>query len=198
MGLDSEPATARRHRQAGLNRSVGAVGHVARRRTRVLAGDSASAPPRSDTFDLVAPAEHFVENFLQPLRAGEPQPPIRYDEARNLNVMPDGRALVDIEFEAGTVTGTRAGGEQDDVDRDREPTTVTLVHSEGVDYTAQASAVQAGTITVTEATAEATDSDEDISQLLQSPAVEWSPELTLGLLETITNTAVEAESSDID
>jgi hypothetical protein len=149
----------------------------------------------------MAGAEHFVENFLQPLEEGDFLPPIRYDEERSLNVMSDGRALVDIELEGGTVTGTKAGGEQDDADRDREPTTITLVQSEGVDYTAQAAAVQAGTVTLTEANAEATDADEDddISQLQHSSLpVERSTEWTLGLLGTITNTAVEAESSDVD
>jgi len=145
--------------------------------------------------------EFFVENFLHPLEEGEPQPPTRYDEERGLNVMSDGRALVDIELEGGTVTGTKAGGEQDDADRDPEPTTVTMVQAEGYDYMAQAAAVQAGTITLTEANAEATDADEDedISQLLPSSlSVERSKEWTLGLLGTITNTAVDAESSDFD
>ena len=148
----------------------------------------------------MAPVEYFVENFLQPLGEGDPQPVIRYNEERSLNVMSDGRALVDIELEGGTVTGTKAGGEQDDADRDREPTTVTLVQSEGYDYTAQVAAVQAGTVTLTEANAEATDADEDDDlQFMRSVSpTERSTEWILGLLGTITKTAVDAESSDVD
>jgi hypothetical protein len=148
----------------------------------------------------VAPVEHFVENFLQPLEEGEPQPQIRYDEERGLNVMADGRALVDIELDGGTVTGTKASGEQDDADRDPEPTTVTMVQSEGYDYAAQVAAAQAGTITLTEANAEATDADgdEDISQFLRPPAGR-STEGELGLLGTVTHTATHAEESgDVD
>lgn len=141
--------------------------------------------------------EYFVEHFLEPLQEGQPAPPIRYDEARGLNVLPDGRALVDVELEGGTVTGTKAGGEQDDADRDPEPTTFTMVQSEGVDDAAQVGAVQAGTITVTEATGEASDSDEydNLSPTYLAPQ---SGAWELGLLGTVTHTAVEAESSDID
>ena len=155
---------------------------------------------RGGTFTRVSSAAYFVENFLQELSQGEPPPPTHYDESRHLNVTADGRALVDIELDGGTVTGTKAGGEQDDADRDPEPTTVTMVQSEGYDYAAEYPAPQAGTITVTEATAEASDADEELSQLLGGSPDFPAPNGTgaVGLLGTITNTAVELENSDVD
>jgi hypothetical protein len=142
--------------------------------------------------------EYFVENFLQPLAAGGRQPSFRYDEDRALNVMSDGRALVDVELEGGTVTFTKAEGERDDSDRDREPTTVTMVEAEGFDHTAL-TALRAGTITLTEANAEATDADEDedISQLRCRPTA-GPAEGSLGLLGTMTGTRVDAEQTDVD
>ena len=143
----------------------------------------------------------FVEHFLQELRDGGPQPETQFDEERSLNVLLDGRALVDVGLEGGTVTGTRAVAEQDDVDRDPEPTTVTMVQAEGFDHAAQADFVGAGTITFTEATSEATDSDEREDLALLSDASPsgrlagaWKP----GLFGTMTHTSVEVESSDRD
>lgn len=150
---------------------------------------------------MSASERFLVEHFLQGLRDGDPQPETRFDEERGLNVLLDGRALVDIGLDGGTVTGTKAVAEQDDADRDPEPTTVTLVQAEGFDHTAQTESARAGTITLTEATSEATDADEDEDlSFLHGASItgQHAGERKPGLTGTMTHTAVEAESSDVD
>jgi hypothetical protein len=142
---------------------------------------------------------HFVENFLSPLEEGSSTPESRYDEQRALNVTLDGRPLVDLAFNGGTVTGTKALGEQEDADRDDDLETFTAVEAEGFDRTAAGDQVfpAAGTVTFTRADAEADDSDEDLSQLLSGRTSGETPQPN-SLLGTITNTKVELESSDVD
>lgn len=139
---------------------------------------------------------HFVENFLTRLEDGEAVLESRYDEERSLNVTHDGRALIDLGFEGGTVTGTKAMGEQDDRDDDLE--TFTAVEAEGFDRTAHGDRIlpSAGTITMTRADSERDDADEDLAQLRA-----WADDEGMKrrrLLGTVTNTAFEVESSDVD
>ena len=139
----------------------------------------------------------MVEHFLKPLREGVEPPETRFDEARSLNVLPDGRALVDIGLDGGTVTSTKAVAERDDADRDPGPTTVTMVQAEGFDHCAGAELPSIGTITFTEANTESSDIDEGDEIV----AIGWPGNGTgtgSKLLGTITNTAIDAESSDVD
>jgi len=144
----------------------------------------------------MSPSRHFVENFLTPLEEGTAVLESHYDEERGLNVTPDGRALIDLGFEGGTVTGTKAMGEQEDRDDDLE--TFTAVEAEGFDHhTAYGDRglPSAGTMTMTRADAERDDADEDLAQLLVASSPE---EPSRRLLGTVTNTAFEVESSDVD
>jgi len=140
----------------------------------------------------------MVEHFLKPLHEGVESPETRFDETRSLNVLPDGRALVDIGLDGGTVTSTKAVAERDDADRDPGPTTVTMVQAEGFDHSAGAELQSAGTVTFTEANTESSDIDEGDEIVA---AARW-PGIGIGsaskLLATITNTAIDAESSDVD
>jgi hypothetical protein len=140
---------------------------------------------------------HFVENFLTPLEEGRAVLESYYDEERGLNVTRDGRALIDLGFDGGTVTGTKAMGEQEDRDDDLE--TFTAVEAEGFDRTAYGDQAlpSVGTITMTRADAERDDADEDFAQL-RAAVSRGDTERWRRLLGTITNTAFEVESSDVD
>lgn len=140
---------------------------------------------------------YLVEEFLEPLREGQPGPETSFDEDRGLNVLPNGRALVDLALDGGTVTGTKAFGERDDADRDDEPTTLTMVQAEGFDHAAEAGLGWPGTVTLTEATGEASDADDD-DQISATGHASSSEAARASILGTITHTSVEAESSDVD
>lgn len=144
------------------------------------------------------PKTFLVERFLQPLRDGEPGLETRFDEERGLNILSDGRALVDVGLDGGTITGTRASGERDDDDRDPEPTTVTMVQAEGYDdHNALAELVRAGTITFTEANAESSDVDDEGE--FSPPPVSRRGVLPMAALTgTVTDTAADVERSDVD
>jgi hypothetical protein len=132
------------------------------------------------------------------LREGVKSPETRFDETRGLNVLPDGRALVDIGLDGGTVTGTKAVAERDDADRDPGPTTVTMVQAEGFDHSAGAELPSVGTVTFTEASTESSDIDEGDEIAAAAGRLGSGAGAGSKLLGTITNTAIDAESSDVD
>lgn len=79
--------------------------------------------------------ELFAEAFLEPVQETAAQEPEhRYDEDLSLCVLADGRVYVE-HGAVGADTGTKVRGEADDWAATRRDTeTITLVQSEGVDW----------------------------------------------------------------
>ncbi len=89
----------------------------------------------------------FVEQLLVPLLAADrPEPELRYDEERHLNVTPDGLPFVEMGSVGGTSTETRIRTEADDFDQAGHEdgaalSTVTKVQSERDDFAIEAVAL---------------------------------------------------------
>jgi len=63
----------------------------------------------------------FVEKLLvAPLEPDRPLPELHYDEQRCMNVLPDGRPLIETGLDGRTDTLTEVRAEQDDYDRPEE------------------------------------------------------------------------------
>lgn len=134
----------------------------------------------------------FISQFLVNPVHGAPPPKSHYDAQRQITVTEDGQPIVELTSGGETVTLTEVDREREDSDReDREPSTLTLVSSEGFDRAAEANAGSwADTGTFTKAMGEASDADDE-------KAFERTPLLTTWA-DTTTHTAVRAEREDRD
>jgi hypothetical protein len=132
----------------------------------------------------------FAEIFVVPTLPGDSEEvATRYDEDRALNVLPDGRPVIEMGHAGGTVTLTEAGGESDDNDPPGDDrlfalTTVTKVKAERDDF---ARTTNVSTTTATRVRDEADDVDRDAraSECAFTPG-------------TLTHTSVKPEADDSD